>query len=262
MHRAAATAIAAVMMRGLLGDLAARGWYGSQVPPSRACVFLGLLALLGLAGCRVTEPEAVVAGHHELCCKAANADNLGFVGCRTSSSCRSNERVWVRGPVTCAPLDPQRCAGGRCCEIDLGAVALLEHDAEVRFDSSHVDAEPPELAPETLADPVRQLAPEPATIVPVPLDWQARPTPITIPKLVCPATVERGVVGSVELHVEVDASGHVTEATIRGGIDPQCDALAREALLHAEFEPARAPAGQPIASSLTWVYEFSKDGGG
>jgi TonB family protein len=225
-----------------------------------------LAALCALAGCRVTEPEAVVAGHRELCCKAANPDNLGFVGCRASSKCRSNERVWVRGPVTCAPLDAQRCAGGRCCEIDLGAVTLLEHDAEVRFDSSQIDAEPPELAPDPVADPVadpvRQPTPAPVAIVPVPLDWQARPTAITIPKLVCPATVERGVVGSVELRVEVDATGHVTEASIRSGIDPQCDALAREALLHAEFEPARTPAGQPIASSVTWVYDFSKGEGG
>jgi TonB family protein len=216
-----------------------------------------LAALCALAGCRVTEPQSVVEGHHELCCKAANADNLGFVGCRASSSCRTSERVWVRGPVTCAPPDAQRCAGGRCCELDLGAVTQLDLDAEVRFDGARVDAELPEPAPELDREP----APEPALIVPVPLDWQARPTAITIPKLVCPATVERGIVGTVELRIEVDASGRVTEASIRSGTDPVCDALAREALLHAEFEPARTPDGQAIASSLTWMYEFTRDGG-
>lgn len=233
-------------------------------------MFLGLLALLGLAGCRVTEPEQVVEGHHELCCKSANPDNLGFVGCRASSSCRASERVWVRGPVTCTPPDAQGCAGGRCCELDLGAVALLDLDVEVRFDGARVDAEPPDpvvdsgidSAGDPAGDPVRDPAPEPAPIVPVPLDWQARPTAVSIPKLLCPATVERGVVGSVELRVDVDASGRVTEVSIVRGIEPQCDELAREALLHAEFEPALTPSGRPLASSSTWVYEFARDGGG
>jgi TonB family protein len=222
------------------------------VPPSLPRLFLGLLGLLGLAGCRVAEPQQVVAGHHELCCKTANPDNLGFVGCRASSSCRTSERVWVRGPVTCEPLDAQRCAGGRCCQLDLEALALLELDPAAVVTDPHVEPGPPE--------PTSKLAPEPAPIVPVPLDWQLRPTPKTIPKLLCPATVERGVVGEVTLYIEVDATGHVSEASVRSGIDPQCDALARDALLHAEFEPARTPAGEAIASSLTWVYAFT-DGG-
>jgi TonB family protein len=248
--------------------------------PSHPRVLL-LAALCALASCRVAEPESVVEGHHELCCKSANPDNHGFVGCRASSSCRTSERVWVRGPVTCAPPDAQRCAGGRCCELDLGAVALLGLDAEVRFDDARARAEPPPTpAPELTNDPGndsgndpgndpdRERAPEPAPIVPVPLDWQARPTAVSIPKILCPATVERGVVGSVELHVEVDASGRVTEVSIRSGIDPQCDELARDALLHAEFEPALTPDGRAIASSTTWVYEFTteprptRDGGG
>jgi TonB family protein len=171
--------------------------------------------------------------------------------------------VWVRGPVTCAPPDAQRCAGGRCCELDLGAVTQLELEAEVRFDGARVDAElPAEVPAEPTTDVGRERAPEPAPIVPVPLDWQARPTAVTIPKLLCPATVERGLVGAVELRVDVDASGRVTAVTIIRGIDPQCDALAREALLHAELEPARTPAGQAIASSTTWVYAFERDGGG
>jgi TonB family protein len=222
------------------------------VPPSHPRLLLGLLGLLGVAGCRVTEPERVVAGHHELCCKAANPDNLGFVGCRASSSCRTSERVWVRGPVTCAPPDAQRCAGGRCCQLDLEALALLEVDAAAVVDGPAVEPVPSQAATKP--------APEPLPIDPVPLEWQARATPVSIPKLLCPATVERGVVGEVVLHVEVDASGRVTEATVRTGIDPQCDTLARDALLHAEFEPARTPAGQAIASSLTWVYPFTTDG--
>jgi hypothetical protein len=197
---------------------------------------LGLFATAcALAGCRVTEPERVVAGHHELCCKAANSDNLGFVGCRASSSCRTSERVWVRGPVTCEPPDAQRCAGGRCCELDLEALALLDLDAATLVGDPHGDRP---VEPETPV-PVFEPAPEPWPIVPVPLDWQARPTPVTIPKMLCPATVERGVVGEVVLDIVVDANGKVTEASVRTGFDLQCDTLARDALLHAEFEPAR-----------------------
>lgn len=203
-----------------------------------------------LAGCRGSDTEQVVAGHHELCCKAANPDNLGFVGCRASNSCRTSERVWVRGPVTCEPMDPQRCAGGRCCKLDLEALATLE------IDPTQVVDGPDETTVAPSPEPSTEPAPEPAPIVPVPLDWQARPTAVTIPKLVC------GVAGSVVLDVSVDANGRVTTAEIRTGIDPQCDTLARDALLHAEFEPARTPDGQPIASSLTFVYEFSRDGGG
>jgi TonB family protein len=214
-------------------------------------VLVGLLAgLFSLVGCRGADTEQIVAGHHELCCKAADPDNIGFVGCRASAACRTSERVWVRGPVTCEPADPQRCAGGRCCKLDLEAIATLEIDRTqvVRGPGQAAVAPEPEPAPEP--------TPEPASIVPVPLDWQARPTPVTIPKLVC------DVAGSVELAIEVDATGRVTTAEIRRGIDPQCDALARDALLHAEFEPARTPDGQAIASSLTFVYDFSRDAGG
>jgi TonB family protein len=229
-------------------------------PRASAAPFAGLallaLALLAvpwaLAGCRVSESEPVVAGHHELCCKAANPDNLGFVGCRASSSCRTSERVWVRGPVTCEPPDAQNCAGGRCCKLDLEALALLELDAEAVVDAPTIEA----LGEATPREP----APAPALIVPVPLDWQPRPTPVAIAKLLCPATVERGIVGEVLLDIEVDANGHVTAAEVRSGIDPQCDTLARDALLHAEFEPARTPEGVAIASSLTWVYAFTRDG--
>lgn len=216
---------------------------------TRPRAFVGLLAALcSLAACRGGETEAVVAGHHELCCKSAEPDNITFVGCRTSKSCRASERVWVRGPVTCEPPDEQRCAGGRCCKLDLEALATLEIDP----------AQVVESAPEPASEPT----PEPAPLVPVPLDWQAKPTAVSVPKLVCPATVERGVLGSVVLHVEVDANGRVIAAQVQQGIDPQCDALARDALLHAEFEPAHAPDGRPIGSSLIFVYDFTRDGGG
>jgi hypothetical protein len=133
------------------------------VQPGHPRVLVFATACL-LAGCRVSEPKRVVAGHHELCCKSANADNLGFVGCRASRSCRTSERVWVRGPVTCEPPDPQRCAGGRCCQLDLEALALLELDAAQVVEGPNVGT-----PVETESEPV------PALIVPVPGDGRACP---------------------------------------------------------------------------------------
>ncbi|WP_146156129.1 hypothetical protein, partial [Enhygromyxa salina] len=82
-----------------------------------------VLALLGLAGCRGANPELPVDGHRELCCKAANPDNVSFVGCRATTYCRTNESVWVRGPITCSPEGTPNCAGARCCKLDVEAVA-------------------------------------------------------------------------------------------------------------------------------------------
>jgi hypothetical protein len=44
---------------------------------------------------------------------------------------------------------------------------------------------------------------------------------------------------------------------IRKGFEPECDALARDALLHAQFEPALSPERTPIASSLRYEYTFA-----
>ena len=188
-----------------------------------------------------------MAGDLELCCKQA-IDDVSFVGCRPTSICRASESVWIRGPLTCTADTPDECAGGRCCTLDLEALAT--RGSVVTPDKLVVDTAPePEPA---LAPP-----PEPAAISPIPLDWQPLPKPVSVPLLVCPATAERGVTGSVVMHVEVDETGKVTEVVIRKGFEPECDALARDALLHSEFEPARSPDGKPIASSLRHEYEFA-----
>ena len=188
------------------------------------------------AGCRGNSTDAPVSGHHELCCKAANADNVSFVGCRASNYCRAGEEVWVRGPV--------RCTGGGECALAV-EVAALEPEPE----SGEAGEAPPE-------------APPPAPVVPIDLDYRAEPTLESIPTLICPATVERGVEGRVLLAIEVTAEGRVSSVEIREGLDPECDALAREALKNARFAPARTPGGEPIASSMTWSYAFVADGRG
>ena len=102
------------------------------------------------AGCRGKSTDAPVTGHHELCCKAANADNVSFVGCRASNYCRAGEEVWVRGPV--------RCTGGGECALAV-EVAALEPEAE-----SDAAAEPPPEAP----PPAPVVAPPPPVEAPPP----------------------------------------------------------------------------------------------
>jgi hypothetical protein len=36
-------------------------------------------------------------------------------GCRLTGRCRRDEPVWMRGNVTCGPVDEAECLGGRCC---------------------------------------------------------------------------------------------------------------------------------------------------
>ena len=113
------------------------------------------LLVVAAAGCRGAPADAPVDGHHELCCKAANPDNVSFVGCRATGYCRTGEEVWVRGPVSCTTAGPEHCAGGRCCKLVVEVPDLPETEAE--GDAS---------APETPT-------PEPAPVVPVPLDLHA-----------------------------------------------------------------------------------------
>jgi TonB family protein len=197
---------------------------------SRIQLPLALALALALGGCRGGETELPVAGELELCCKAAGQDNVSFSGCRVTSFCRANESVWVRGPLSCSATTSDQCAGGRCCELDLAR------------------------APSTLAPD-----PSPLALNPIPVDWQGTPTPVYVPNFVCPASVERGVSGTVLLHVTVDETGRVTDVTIHRSLLPECDALARDALLHAEFEPALTPVGKPVAARMIWAYQFATD---
>src|SRR5690606_29490216 len=169
-----------------------------------------------------------------------------FVGCRPTGHCRASESVWIRGPLTCTADPPDQCGGGRCCKLDLDALATRGQPAapEPGLDTSPAPVEP---------------TPDPASITPVPLDWQPLPRVVSVPYLMCPATAERGIAGTVVMQVEVDGTGRVTSVAIREGFEPECDALARDALLHAEFEPALTPEGRPIASSMRYEYQFATD---
>jgi TonB family protein len=211
--------------------------------PTRASPWLVALGVTLLSiGCRSDDSTTPVDGHRELCCRAASPDNVSFTGCRATSHCRANEEIWVRGPVTCGPADPQACDGGRCCKLDLATLA------------TPALATSPEPSGDLTSAPTQ--APAAVPISPIPLDWRATPSVIAIPKLVCPATGEGELEGTVLLRVSVDADGRVRAVELRRGFDPRCDELAHDALLHAQFEPARTPAGEPIPATLTWSYQF------
>ncbi|KIG15158.1 hypothetical protein DB30_05858 [Enhygromyxa salina] len=111
------------------------------------------------SGCRVGDPSMPVDGHRELCCRAASPDNVSFVGCRATNYCRTNEEVWVRGPVICGPTDSRACEGGRCCKLDLDDVVELD------------DAASPTAEPSPAPEPA--VAPTPAPIRPVPFNRSA-----------------------------------------------------------------------------------------
>lgn len=204
---------------------------------------VSLALLLALIGCRGSTTEQPMAGELELCCKAA-IDDVSFVGCRATSHCRGSESVWIRGPLTCTADAPDQCEDGHCCTLDLDALATRGHAVPLARPS-------PELEP--AEQPLEPTTPEPAAIDPVPIDWQAQPSAVVVPKLVCSAAREGA---SVQLDIHVDAAGRVTAATVRRGHAPECDALAIAALLQAEFAPARSPTGEPIAATLVWSYEF------
>ena len=75
--------------------------------------------LLGLlCGCHPVHPERSVEGIPQACCSVADPKLEKFEGCRIPRrSCRSKkgEKFWMRGAVSCGPVDPENCTGGRCC---------------------------------------------------------------------------------------------------------------------------------------------------
>ena len=69
-------------------------------------------------GCRPYEPQQPVEQTAQACCTRADPQLQHFEGCRVArGECRmrKGEKFWMRGRVTCGPVDPERCAGGRCC---------------------------------------------------------------------------------------------------------------------------------------------------
>jgi hypothetical protein len=73
--------------------------------------------LLGGA-CSVIKPEASIERTPQACCTWGDFQLQHFKGCRIPTrDCRASkgERYWMRGYVTCGPVDEANCDGGRCC---------------------------------------------------------------------------------------------------------------------------------------------------
>ena len=80
---------------------------------------LGLVLLLGGVGCRPRyAARAPVNAAPDACCKSGDAAMKQFSGCRMTDRCRLNEPIWLRGAVTCSPVERGRCSGGRCCHLE------------------------------------------------------------------------------------------------------------------------------------------------
>lgn len=78
----------------------------------------GLFALASLAsGCRGGSPSEPVPQATEACCKVTSEDRQRSAGCRIAGRCRGSEPVWMRGAVSCGPVESERCMGGRCCRF-------------------------------------------------------------------------------------------------------------------------------------------------
>lgn len=92
-----------------------RGWLGT---------WLGMGLGMGAAGvlmggaCSVVKPEQPVERTPEACCTWGDFQLQHFKGCRIPTrDCRASkgERYWMRGYVSCGPVDEASCDGGRCC---------------------------------------------------------------------------------------------------------------------------------------------------
>jgi hypothetical protein len=97
-----------------------------------------MVLVLGLApGCGGRHPPTQpVDRAPEACCTDADEQLQQFAGCRVGGRCRQSEVFWMRGAVTCGPVDEASCANGRCCHYrprynpDLGAPADADETPE------------------------------------------------------------------------------------------------------------------------------------
>jgi len=134
---------------------------------------LGTFALALVVGCgprfEANEPVDMV---NDACCRVANDDMSKFAGCRPTGRCAKDEAIWMRGYISCSPVEEERCAGGRCCEY---RPMLGSPDAVLHWDDSSGDDEkPPE---EPTAQPPTEPAPEPQSpVAGAPAAGEASPT--------------------------------------------------------------------------------------
>ncbi|MBV1861376.1 MAG: hypothetical protein KUG77_23355 [Nannocystaceae bacterium] len=142
------------------------------------------LALGLAASCKAQftpqEPTGVIS---EACCKVISKDLQSGAGCRATGKCEEDEKIWMRGAVTCSPYQPEKCAGGRCCTYKRmygtdDAIYNWDPDATDSLDGAETPS--PETAPPAAADAAPttpDATPSPETTPPAAAAPQAAPPP-------------------------------------------------------------------------------------
>jgi hypothetical protein len=62
------------------------------------------------------KPTDPIGGIPEACCSKADRALQHFKGCRPTGRCSAKEPFWLRGAISCGPVDAAACEGARCCE--------------------------------------------------------------------------------------------------------------------------------------------------
>lgn len=116
---------------------------------------LGMTLALLTGGCRAIKADVSVEGAPQACCKSADPKLQHFSGCRvTGGNCqmRKGEKYWMRGAVSCGPVDEGKCEGGRCCgymqRYDPSINKPIENWAPAGFDHPTNNVTDPDAKPQ------------------------------------------------------------------------------------------------------------------
>ncbi|MBL4687784.1 MAG: hypothetical protein JKY37_24555, partial [Nannocystaceae bacterium] len=131
--------------------------------------------IVAAPGCRGVAPADPIERTDQACCAEADANLTHFKGCVVGKrNCSKKRKWWMRGDVTCGPIDTAQCADGRCCHY------------RQQYDPSIGETDPnwtppgfpkPEPATDTEPAPVPDSTPEPEPEPkPVPTPDTAGPT--------------------------------------------------------------------------------------
>lgn len=67
-------------------------------------------------GARKVPAEAPIENIDQMCCKKGDAKSGRFGGCVVNKrACRDETPMWIRGTISCGPVNEAECLGGRCC---------------------------------------------------------------------------------------------------------------------------------------------------
>jgi len=103
-----------------------RGRVTRVAPHASQRVWVPLLVGLWLSACGRVPPEQPIDFIDQACCSEADTKLSEFKGCLVGKkNCPKSHKWWMRGQVSCGPVDDAACAGGRCCTY------LDQYDPEI-----------------------------------------------------------------------------------------------------------------------------------